>query len=418
MLRSIAAFAAALCFAVGAPGAHAAIGVAPESLRTALQEAWRRHPSHRAVEAQLSAAQARLEAAGKPLYNPEVELASSGEGGDRTRSAGLALSLDLGGKRQARAAAAAAQLSLSEAEARLRRRDFARQWFSAWIDWNAAQRRVRTGERRVASMTRFADLAVKQFDADDVSGLDRDVAALARDEAEAAQSVLVAERAEAESRLRALGGEPEVGNGPTALPAEPPPALPLDDASLRELPEWRIADSASIAAEREVVVARRNRVPDPTVRLSGGRVEYGATHGKDNVFGVSVSIPVFVRNDHRAEVVAARAQADASAAEADRVRLELGAERRRAVESYAATLAAWQRWQSSRGTEIERRSQLLERSWREGELSTSDYLLQVKQTLDTALAGVELEARLWRSYADYLVAGNRFEQWAGLESER
>lgn len=418
MFRSTAAFAAALCFAVGAPDAHAATETAPESLRTALQDAWRRHPSHRAVQAQLTAAQARLDAAGKPLYNPEIELAHSGEGSDRTRSAGLALALDVGGKRLARQDAAAAQLALSEAEARLRRRDFARRWFNAWIDWNAAERRVKTGEQRVASMTRFADLAVKQFDADDVSGLDRDVAALARDEAEAAQSVLVAERADAESRLRALGGEPGSGGGSTALPASPPPASPLDDASLRDLPEWRIADSARTAAERDVTVARRDRVPDPTVRLSGGRVEYGATHMKDDVFGVSISIPVFVRNDYRAEVAAARAQADASVAEAERVRLELEAERRRAVDSYAGTLAAWQRWQSSRGTEIERRSQLLERSWREGELSTSDYLLQIKQTLDTALAGVELEARLWRSYADYLVAGNRFEDWIGLETAR
>lgn len=417
MFCSSAALAAALCFAVAAGDARSAPAAAPEDLRAALRSAWQKHPSQRAVQAQLDAAQARLEAAAKPLYNPEVELTRSGEGPDRTSSAGVALALDLGGKRRARQDAAAAKLSLSEAEARLQRRDFARRWFDAWIDWNAADRRVKTGERRVASMARFAELAVRQFEADDISGLDRDVAALARDEAEAAQSVLVAERADAESRLRALGGEPAAaGELPdsSGLPA----ATPLNEESLRQLPEWAIADAARTAAEREIAVAERNRVPDPTVSLSGGRIRYGADGMKDDVFGVSVSIPLFVRNDHRAEVVAARADADASAAESERVRMELAAQRRKAVDSYAATLSAWRNWKSSRGTEIERRTQLLEKSWREGELSTADYLLQIKQTLDTVLAGAELEARLWRNYADYLVAGNQFERWVGLESAR
>jgi cobalt-zinc-cadmium efflux system outer membrane protein len=58
---------------------------------------------------------------------------------------------------------------------------------------------------------------------------------------------------------------------------------------------------------------------------------------------------------------------------------------------------------------------LLERLWREGELSTADYLLQLKQTLDTQLAGADLEARLWRTYADYLAATDRLDDWAGLE---
>jgi cobalt-zinc-cadmium efflux system outer membrane protein len=417
MFRSSAALAAALCLAVAARDVHSASATAPETLRAALQSAWQKHPNQRAVQAQLAAAQARLEAAAKPLYNPELELSRSGEGPDRTNSAGVALTLDLGGKRYARRDAAAAKLSLSEAQAQLQRRDFARRWFDAWIDWNASDRRAKTGERRVASMTRFADLAVKQFEADDISGLDRDVAALARDEAEAAQSVLVAERAEAEARLRALGGEPATaGELPdsSALPG----AEPLGEESLQQLPEWLVAEAARGAAEREIVVAERNRITDPTVSVGGGRIRYGENGLKDDVFGVSVSIPLFLRNDHRAEVAAARADADVSAAEAERVRMELAAQQRKAVDSYAATLAAWRSWKSSRGTEIERRAQLLEKSWREGELSTADYLLQIKQTLDTALAGAELEARLWRNYADYLVAGNRFERWVGLESTR
>jgi cobalt-zinc-cadmium efflux system outer membrane protein len=318
----------------------------------------------------------------------------------------------LRGKRRVRRDAASARVDQATAEAKLRRRDFAKQWLASWAELQTSQQRVRTGERRLALVTRFGELAQKQFAAADISGLERDLALLARDEAQAQQSQLVAEQAEAEARFRAVGGSPELLASVTlSSNALPPPMAP--QTGIEQLPDWQAAQAAVLAAEREVTVARRNRVADPTVGVRGGRIDYGNV--QDNVVGVSLSIPLFVRNSYRAEVVAAQADADVAIAEAERVRVELDADRRRAIDSYAAAQSTWSRWQGSRGTDVERRANLLERLWREGELSTADYLLQLKQTLDTQLAGAELEARLWRSYADYLAATGQLERWAGLE---
>lgn len=44
--------------------------------------------------------------------------------------------------------------------------------------------------------------------------------------------------------------------------------------------------------------------------------------------------------------------------------------------------------------------------------------MQLRQTLDTALAGAGLEGRLWRTYADYLAATGRLEAWIGPEGAR
>jgi cobalt-zinc-cadmium efflux system outer membrane protein len=121
-----------------------------------------------------------------------------------------------------------------------------------------------------------------------------------------------------------------------------------------------------------------------------------------------------VRNSYRAEVVAAEADAAAAEAEVQRVRMDLEAGRQRATESYAAAREAWSRWTSSRGTDVQRRTDLLERLWHRGELSTADYLLQLGQTLDTQLAGAELEARLWRNYTGYLATTGQLERWSGL----
>ena len=385
---------------------------APLAIRDALQAAWARHPGSRATEAQLAAAQARLNAAGQPIYNPEIELSADDEGPDRTGTIGLNLTLDLSGKRGVRRDAASARLDLVSAQARLRRRDFAKQWFTSWAEVHTSRQRVSTGERRLGLMTRFGDLAEKQFLADDISGLERDLALLARDEAQAEQSQLIADQADAEARFRGVGGSLE-SLAALTLPTDtlPPPAAVV--ASVEQLPDWQAAQAALLATEREVAVARRNRIADPTVGLRGGRIDYGNV--RDRVIGVSISVPLFVRNGYRAEVVAAQADVDVAAADADRVRLELEADRRRAIDSYAAAQSTWTRWKASRGTDIERRTTLLERLWREGELSTANYLQQLKQTLDTQLAGAELEARLWRSYTDYLAATGQLERWAGLE---
>jgi len=385
---------------------------APLAIRDALQAAWARHPGSRATEAQLAAAQARLNAAGQPIYNPEIELSADDEGPDRTGTIGLNLTLDLSGKRGVRRDAASARLDLVSAQARLRRRDFAKQWFTSWAEVHTSRQRVSTGERRLGLMTRFGDIAEKQFLADDISGLERDLALLARDEAQAEQSQLIADQADAEARFRGVGGSLE-SLAALTLPTDtlPPPAAVV--ASVEQLPDWQAAQAALLATEREVAVARRNRIADPTVGLRGGRIDYGNV--RDRVIGVSISVPLFVRNGYRAEVVAAQADVDVAAADADRVRLELEADRRRAIDSYAAAQSTWTRWKASRGTDIERRTTLLERLWREGELSTANYLQQLKQTLDTQLAGAELEARLWRSYTDYLAATGQLERWAGLE---
>ena len=393
--------------------APSAIPAAPEALRQALNLAWRAHPGSKATDATLTAARARADAASRPLYNPELELSTEEEGAERTTTVGLSLTLDVSGKRRARHDVATSHRLVAEAEARLRRRDFAAAWLIGWADQHSAQRRVGQGERRLALIARFSELAEQQFALGDISSLERDLALLARDEAEAEQAILLAELAEAEEAFRNVGGQPE---GLAAL-ADWSAALPAPNAAeangLEGLPEWQIAQAGAAAAEGAVTVARRDRLPDPTLSVSGGGIDVGSA--RDNVLGVSISLPLFVRNSFRAEVIAAQGDADAATAEAERIRLELQSRSTRATASYAATRVAWERWRRSRGTDVAHRAELLERLWRAGELSTADYLLQLKQTLDTALAGAELEGRLWRRSTEYLAATGQLERWLGWD---
>ena len=141
---------------------------APAPIRDAVQAAWRQHPTYQATESQLAGARARRDAAGRPLYNPELVFDVEDEGTDRTATAGVDLTLDLSGKRRAREASATARVDEAAARAHLQRRDFAKEWFAAMADWVTATERVKTGERRVSLLSRLVDLAQKHFAADDI----------------------------------------------------------------------------------------------------------------------------------------------------------------------------------------------------------------------------------------------------------
>jgi cobalt-zinc-cadmium efflux system outer membrane protein len=386
-----------------------------------LEAAWARHPLSTATDATLEAAQARSDAAAQPLYNPEFEVNADDEGPDRTVTAGIGLTLDLSGKRKARATAAGAELDTATAEARLRRRDFAQAWLDAWAATTAAERRVSLGSQRLALITHFAELADRQFKVGDISSLDRDLAWLARDEAGAEQAALLAELANAQEALQRVDtGSP--GTAPGAVRPGFPDAASLPatgdpTVDVATLPEWVLGEAGAEFANAQVKVAERDRIADPTVSLRGGSIEM-ADGARDEMFGLSISVPLFVRNSYRAEVVAAKADARVAAANLARLRLELDARAARTAATFEAIHKAWQQWQRSPGTDVERRATLLERLWRAGELSTTDYLLQLQQTLDTALAGADLEGRLWSSYTDYLAATGQLEGWLDLAAAR
>jgi cobalt-zinc-cadmium efflux system outer membrane protein len=381
---------------------------APRDLGAAVEEAWLRHPAAAATQATLEAATARAEAASQPLYNPELELEAEDEGPDRSSTAGIGLTLDLSGKRRARGSVASADLAAATAAARLRRQEFARTWLDAWANVVASERRVALGMQRMNLLTRAADLAIRQFTAGDISSLDRDLALLARDEAAAERATLLADLATAKASFRSID------TGEATPPRMPFPGADGDEPpAVESLPEWTIAQSNANSAKAQVAVAERDRIPDPTVSLRGGSIEL-ADGVRDDLYGITITVPLFVRNSYRAELAAAMADARAATADLEQVRFELQARVDGTAATYRAMHEAWKQWQRSPATNVEARAQLLERLWRAGEMSTSDYLLQLGQTIDTALAGAELEGRVWTSFTDYLAATGRLEQWLGL----
>lgn len=402
--------AACLLYAAFASAALASDSPPPRTsspLQDAVRNTWKASPLIQAAHAELEAARARARAAAQPLYNPE--LAFDAENADvNRRTATLSLTLDVSGKRHARTAQGQAELQVSHASYELVRREVAVRWLKAWSAAALAARQSELGRRRLTLMQRFDALADQRLKVGDISSPERDLAGLALGEAQIQQASLLGNEAAAYAALRALHGD--AANLSPALPQGLPPAsATVPSLALDERPEVVKARAQQNLADASVQVARRARLPDPTVSLAGGHVRNGPIN--DRVLGVSVSIPLPVLNTGRADVDAASAEADVAAADMRSQEWLVRAQLQEAQARYDALLGAAKAFRTGRAAAFEERTVLLEKLWRAGEISTSDYLVQLKQSLDTALSGLELESRAWQAWFDYLAAAGRLNDW-------
>jgi cobalt-zinc-cadmium efflux system outer membrane protein len=126
-------------------------------------------------------------------------------------------------------------------------------------------------------------------------------------------------------------------------------------------------------------------------------------------------MPLFVRNNFTAEADSALAQAQAARIEADAEQASALQRIRAAIVQYRRAQAAWQRWSALSSTRIESGIELLDKVWRAREISTADYLIQLKQLLDGRAAGEELRTQAWLAWAEWIDSSGQWERWLGIQ---
>ncbi len=389
----------ALCALLAQPLAAAPSGDADAAAIVA--RALQTHPEIRAAEASVEAARARLRGAGRPLNNPELAVEAERTDIDTVRL-GIHQTLDWHDKRGALESAAEAGLKVAEARLDSLRLRLRAELFDA-LGRVVTQREISAlAKRRVNILQRFANLARHRFEAGDIDSSERGLARLALSEARMRYATRETERIAAERDFTVLAGEPLPPRA--RMPQAPDGALDgeIDPAALAEThPRVREALAEAWLARRRIRVADTARKADPTLGLAAGR------ESSENLLALSFSLPLNLRNDFRADVEAASAEALAAEQRAHQRRRALRARLRAARASYRIVDRAWRQWRGSGLGSLKQRFRLLERQWRAGEMNTSDYLIQVQQTLDTQIAGIELRGARWAAWSEWLAASGR-----------
>jgi cobalt-zinc-cadmium efflux system outer membrane protein len=370
------------------------------------------NPEMQAAEAAIEVSSGRLRAADQPLFNPELEFDYERSEIDTT-TGGISQAIDWADKRGARTDVADFELQAANAGLRFTRQRVASELLQALADWHTADQVVRVSEKRMTLMERFVRLAERRRKAGDLNQVELDLAYLAAaeaafDQANAREGLIGAQQA-----ISVLAGAdaPDWPPFTENLPAVDPDRLDVDH-QLNELPAMRLALTRVAAMRATVEVRVRDKRPDPTIGFRVGKED------SDTLTGVTLSVPLFVRNTFSAEVDAANAELIQVEREAANRRRRLRAELIAAAQAYRSARRAWETWSASGAPRLSTRAELLDRLWQAGELDTTDYLVQLKQTLDTEISAIEQRDRMWRAWATWLAASGRADQWLNLTGEK
>ncbi len=410
-IQSLFSVVAAVCLVAPVVSAESS-AVADPLLSDWINSVLSQNPEVQAAQAAVDAAGGRLRAADQPLFNPALEFEHESSDIDTT-TGGISQTIDWAGKREARRGVAQSGQVAAIAELRARRQALAAELLRVLADWHAADAIARLSEQQAELMTRFARLAEQRRQAGDLDQVELDLAHLASADAAFQQSNAQGNLVRARQAVVAL-----TGNEEASWPALTGVLPELDteqidvDRLLADLPAQQTALARVTVARASVQVSLREKRPDPTIGIRAGKED------SDTLTGITLSVPLFVRNTFSAEVDVANAELIQAEREAASLHRHARADLVAAAEVYRNAQQAWKTWEASGAPRLSQRTELLDRLWRSGELSTTDYLVQLKQALETEVSATEQHARMWQAWADWLASSGRIAQWLSLEGDK
>lgn len=345
------------------------------------------------MNAQLSTAEAREQ----PLYNPELEAEVEREGEDNNSRIGISQTVDWWDKRGARQNQGnhARQVAQTAYQQVLQQKLM--DALLAINDWQSAQQRVTFAREQESQLDALLALVEQRQKTGDLGQIDAEFALLAL-------AQLLNDSADAEAQLAKAGSKLK-----ELFPERSPDTLAIPDAFWLQP---RSGDSARLvdrhprvvqalaewnAAKAQADVAVRDAKSDPTLGINGGK------SGEDNVVAVTLSIPLALRNNYRAEVRAASQESLAAEAHYYQIRrqqLALLEGSEAALQAYSGRHERWIRVMQAR---VGNSASLLDKQWRTGDLSTPDYLLALKERGESLQAGIELESEWHQSVIEWLL---------------
>ena len=376
------------------------------SLQTFIQQVWAGSPAMQGAQAAVDAARARAEGARRPLYNPNLELEA--ERTDiNTTSIGFSQTLDWSDKQGALTRIANQEVQATTADLLETRQRVAVETLDALAQYFTAREMQALALRRSQLMKGFIDTVKQRHAAGDMGALEGTLAQVTYSEALMQQAASESELAEAEAALQAVTGL-DLAVWPQ-LPSElAPPPEQVNAALLQSLPALTVLRNRMKAAKTRIRLAERQGRADPTIGIRAGRED------SETLLGLTLEIPLFVRNNFKAEVRAASHEAVAEELAYRDVYRRAKARLDGSLGRFQNTTRAWRAWVSTGQQAHREQIKLLEQMWQAGELTATDFLIQAKQNIDTQSAATALMGEVWQAAIGWLDASGQVGEWLGL----
>lgn len=373
-----------------------------------------------AARLDIERARARLSQAGL-RSNPTVEFEhTTGKfsAGERETSIGFSLPLEISGQRQKRIDLAQAELEAAEAEVADRERRFIAELRAAYAEAMAATRELEITEGLNNLDVQTARIVEARVTEGESAPIELNLLRAEVDRLKSRRAIVEGRLQASLLRLKTLAGiSPD---GPLRLredliaPAlyKPPASLEASlDIALRARPDLRLARLTERVTEAGLELARAQARPDVTAftRYSTNRSTFdntpiGVLRDKDRSlsFGVSVSIPLFNRNQGaKAEAAAAITQAQRRREYVEQVvRAEVASAYAR-YEAAQSALAIFEQGVLARST---KNIQAMRGAYELGAFRMTELLAEQRRLLDSEREYTEALTEKYKALADLLSA--------------
>jgi len=359
------------------------------------------HPDIIAAREQLLGSRASADAVGQPLYNPELSTALERNGEEDNYSVGVQQTIDWWDRQGARQQQAGYMRVAAETQYRQLLLEKYAEVIRALVEWRSASRAAAIAQAQKKQLDILLELVEKRQRAGDLGSIDAELTFLSLSQQLAQLAEVEVSLQQAEIRVHELLPQwtPERGG----ISEDFWPVTPdfVTEQSLLQYPAVASARAVWQSLKEEAEAVQRSARASPTIGLNAGR------DSGENLLGLTLNIPLNVRNNFSAETRAA-------------VRTALEAEARfQAIYrkqrfAWQAAQAAWQRyeqqhrrWRELVQGRLENSAELLQRQWRSGDLSTTNYLLALNQRAESLLAGITLEKQTRLTLTDVLLQSGR-----------
>jgi len=367
------------------------------------------HSNLLAAKADVMSASAALRASDQAVYNPELEF--DYEDTDiTTKSIAISQTIDWGDQQGRRTVLAKAELHKVKAQYKMAIQSFIRNLLMGLAENQTKKELAQLSHETLKLMQEFRQIAERRYQAGDLNRVELNLARLAYNQALMEQANALSNATEASEKLRAT-----LGTLPSSLPVLPErlpePVLKNDlEVFLQQLPVIRSQLAEVQVARQELALRKSETAWDPTISVSAG------SEGKEDLIGFNLSIPLNIRNNFSAEVDVAHQNLIAHEQRAQLAYRDTRATLIVATDRYRNLLKAWNSWREQSRISVDQQLTLIKQLWQAGDISAADYLLQLKQALETQATGLELRNQLWQVAFDWMSLTASIDSWLNIDT--
>lgn len=359
------------------------------------------HPEVIAAKEKMNAAFSIAESIEQPLYNPELETEFEREGDVNNYQVGISQTVDWGGKRGIGKQMAKANRSAAEYDFTLKLQQQTALSLQALIKWHAANHQSRLALKQENQLGTLLDLVKQRQRAGDLGQVDAELTVLGLSQTLNTTAQALAQLKQEGAHLRELlpDWSPESAQIPerfwsinNELPGNPSQITQWIDGH----PEVMVARAEWAGLQQKAKLVSQETKADPTLGIAGGKTD------DENVLALTFSIPLNVRNNFNAQEKAAHQEALAAEARYQAIRRKKHYAIRAAYDVLQEYQQRAKRWQDLMAGRSERSQNLLEKQWRSGDMSTTEYLLALQQLTEGRASGIELREQFQLAQIEWL----------------